>query len=224
MRHRTREPGARPLRPAAAATTGRPRLTRQLGLAALFALALDVLAASPGLGVPGLLVDGIGGRAHADAATANQGIRVGDPAPDFALQGSDGKLYRLADLRGQAVVLAWFPRAFTGGCTIECKSLAANGAKLREFDVAYFMASVDPLADNKRFAAANDADFPLLSDPGKATARAYGVLNAGGVASRHTIYIGADGKVLAIDTAVRPATSAEDMLARLQALGVPRRP
>jgi peroxiredoxin Q/BCP len=50
------------------------------------------------------------------------------------------------------------------------------------------------------------------------------VLNAGGVASRHTIYIGADGKVLAIDTAVRPATSAEDMLARLQALGVPRRP
>ncbi len=150
-------------------------------------------------------------------------LRVGDPAPEFALHGSDGKLHRLSDYRGQAVVLAWFPRAFTGGCTIECKSLAANGQKLRQFAVTYFMASVDPLVENTRFAEANDADFPLLSDPDKTIARAYGVLNAGGLASRHTIYIGGDGKVLAIDSAVRPATSAEDMLSRLQALGVPRR-
>lgn len=151
------------------------------------------------------------------------GLAVGDVAPDFALQGTDGKLHKLSDYRGQAVVVAWFPRAFTSGCTVECKSLAANGGKLRQFAVTYFMASVDPLADNRRFAASEDADFPLLSDPDKRVAAAYGVLTPGGVASRQTFYIGADGKVLAIDTAVRPATSAEDMLARLQALGVPRR-
>ena len=66
--------------------------------------------------------------------------------------------------------MAWFPKAFTQGCTIECKSLAANGDKIRKFDVAYFMASVDPLegeGGNLAFAKSESADFPLLSDPDK---------------------------------------------------------
>src|SRR5262245_39404306 len=79
-------------------------------------------------------------------AQAPAGLKGGDMAPDFALQGTDGKLHKLADYRGKkAVVVAWFPKAFTQGCTIECKSLAANGDKIRKYDVAYFMASVDPL-------------------------------------------------------------------------------
>ena len=82
------------------------------------------------------------------------------------------------------------------------------------------MASVDPVADNKGFAEQEKADFPLLSDPSKETAKAYGVLNARGMASRWTYYIGKDGKILAIDTAVKPATSAEDMVAKLAELGV----
>jgi len=58
------------------------------------------------------------------AAPATRAIDVGDMAPDFSLQGTDGKTHRLADYRGKrAVVLAWFPKAFTGGCTAECKSL-----------------------------------------------------------------------------------------------------
>ncbi|MEZ5560851.1 MAG: redoxin domain-containing protein [Pseudomonadales bacterium] len=151
-------------------------------------------------------------------------LQVGDMAPEFTLQASDGKTYRLADFRGrQAVVVAWFPKAYTSGCTIECKSLAKNGDRIRAFDVSYFMASVDPVADNAGFAEENGADFPLLSDPGKDTARAYGVLNERGVANRHTFYIGVDGRILAIDEAVRPATSAEDMVARLAELGVARR-
>src|SRR6185295_18413979 len=73
-------------------------------------------------------------------------LKVGDPAPEFALSASDGKTYRLSDFKGKkAVVLAWFPKAFTQGCTIECRSLAANGDKLRQYQVAYFMASVDPV-------------------------------------------------------------------------------
>jgi thioredoxin-dependent peroxiredoxin len=151
-------------------------------------------------------------------------LEVGDAAPDFELQASDGNTYRLADFRGkQAVVVAWFPKAFTSGCTIECKSLAENGELVRAYDVSYFMASVDPLADNIGFAAETGADFPLLSDPSRETARAFGVLNAMGVASRHTFYIDVDGRVAAIDRAVKPATSAEDMAAKLGELGVARR-
>src|SRR5690606_31799203 len=80
-------------------------------------------------------------------------LEAGDMAPDFRLPGADGQTYQLADYRDkQAVVLAWFPMANTHGCTIECKSLAENGDKIRQFDVTYFMASVDPLATNVDFA------------------------------------------------------------------------
>jgi len=151
-------------------------------------------------------------------------LDVGDQAPDFELEGSDGTVYRLADFRGkQAVVVAWFPKAYTSGCTIECKSLAENGGLIRAYDVSYFMASVDSVEDNVGFAQETEADFPLLSDPGKDTARAFGVLNPMGVASRHTFYIGVDGRILAIDREVKPATSAEDMAAKLGELGVARR-
>jgi peroxiredoxin Q/BCP len=155
-------------------------------------------------------------------------LKVGDPAPDFSLPATDGKTYKLSDFKGkQAVVIAWFPRAFTQGCTIECKSLAANGDKIRKFDVTYFMASVDPLEGDKgskAFAESEKADFPLLSDSNKATATAYGVLNATGtVAQRWTFYIDKNGNIAEIDKAVKPATSAEDMIAKLGELRVTAR-
>jgi peroxiredoxin Q/BCP len=149
-------------------------------------------------------------------------LKVGDQAPDFSLAGSDGKTYKLSDFNGRkAVVIAWFPKAFTSGCTVECKSLAANGEKIRKYNVAYFMASVDPVDQNTKFAAQEKADFPLLSDPTKHTAEAYGVLSTpNGFARRWTFYIGKDGKILAIDKEVKPPTSAEDMVAKLGELGV----
>jgi thioredoxin-dependent peroxiredoxin len=163
-------------------------------------------------------------------------VKVGDMAPDFTLQGTDGKTHKLSDYRGkQAVVIAWFPKAFTQGCTIECKSLAENGDQIKKYDVAYFMASVDPLEENIKFAKATsvklgettvekkEADFPMLSDPDKSVATKYGVLNARGVANRWTFYIDKTGKVAAIDTAVRPATSAEDMIAKLSELKVSKK-
>jgi peroxiredoxin Q/BCP len=154
-------------------------------------------------------------------------LQVGDKAPDFSLAASDGKTYRLSDFKGKkAVVVAWFPRAFTQGCTIECRSLAANGAKIRQYEVAYFMASTDPVdgeKGNKAFAESEKADFPLLGDPTKETAAAYGVLHPDrGYALRWTFYIGKDGRIAAIDKAVKPPTSAEDMMARLDELKVAR--
>ncbi len=149
-------------------------------------------------------------------------LQVGDQAPDFLLQATDGKSYSLSQFRDkQAVVIAWYPKAYTSGCTIECKSLAQNGHLLKRLEVAYFMASVDSLKDNKGFAKETEADFPLLSDPTKKTAKDYEVLAFYGVPKRHTFYIDKNGKILFIDTNINPDTSAEDMAAKLEELGVP---
>jgi len=114
-----------------------------------------------------------------DQATGPE-LKVGDAAPGFTLEASDGKTYKLADFKGkQAVVIAWFPKAATQGCTIECKSLAEHGDLIKKYDVTYFMASVDPIDKNTEFAKAKsvtlgqnvvekkEADFPILSDPTK---------------------------------------------------------
>ncbi len=179
--------------------------------------------------------------AQAPAGGTQVELKVGDQAPDFSLQASDGKTYKLSSFKGkQAVVLAWFPKALTSGCTLECKSLAEHGDMIRAYDVTYFMASVDPLDKNIEFAKATsvdlgprggvvakkEADFPILSDPTKATAKAYGVLmEQAGIANRWTFYIGKDGKIQAIDKEVgkHVQTSAEDMASKLGELGVAKK-
>lgn len=90
------------------------------------------------------------------------------------------------------------------------------------------MASVDTPADNKGFAEKEKADFPILSDPGKTVAHAYGVIPAGRppdrqMASRWTFYIGPDGRILAIEKTVRPAAAGEEIVAKLAELGVKKR-
>ncbi len=95
---------------------------------------------------------------------------------------------------------------------------------IRQYDVAYFMVSVDTLEDNKGFAEKEKADFPLLADPAKQVATAYGVLNpTSGLARRWTFYIGPDGKILFIDNAVKPQVAGETVVAKLQELGVKKK-
>lgn len=152
---------------------------------------------------------------------ADAALKVGDAAPGFELVGSDGKTYKLADLKGRTVIVAWFPRAFTGGCTAECKSMKEDGALLRKYNVAYFTASNDPQEKNAAFAKSLGLDYPILSDPTSATCKAYGVFNAErNAANRVTFIIGPDGKLLDILTAVNTKTHAADLSKRLQQLGV----
>lgn len=173
--------------------------------------------------IPALILSGLVLVAGVQAAD----LQVGDAAPDFALKASDGHLYKLSDFKGKrAVVIAWYPKAFTSGCTIECKSLAEKGDLINRYDVAFFMASVDTVEQAKAFGDEHGAKFPLLSDPDKKIADAYGTLrdyggSIGIVSRRWTFYIGKDGKIAAIDKAVKPATSAEDVAARLAVLNIP---
>jgi thioredoxin-dependent peroxiredoxin len=173
------------------------------GTAALFGLAIMM-----GIGV----------------AKAADELKVGDKAPDFTLKGSDGKTYKLADFKGKkGVVLAWFPKAFTGGCTAECKSFKANSEMLKATNVAYFTASVDPVdgeKGNKAFAESIGADYPILSDPEKTTAKAYGVLAAAGYSNRWTFYIDKDGIIKEIDKKVATAKAGEDVAAKIKTLKI----
>jgi len=150
-------------------------------------------------------------------------LKVGDQAPNFNLQATTGDYYQLSDYKGEKViVLAWYPMANTRGCTIECKSLVEKGHLIREYKASYFMISVDPLDDNRNFAKKTRADFPMLSDPTKETAKAYDVLNFVRVASRVTFYISKEGKILKIDEDINPRTAAEDIAKNLKLLKVTR--
>jgi peroxiredoxin Q/BCP len=151
--------------------------------------------------------------------------KVGDTAPEFEMTGTDGKVYKSKDFIGkQAVVIAWYPRAFTPGCTKECKSFRESGAELKEFEAAYFTASTDTVEKNKDFAKELQLDYPILSDPDGKNAKAFGVLKEDGkAANRVTFIIGSNGKLLAIDDKVKTESHAKDIVAQLEKLGVPRK-
>ncbi len=149
-------------------------------------------------------------------------LKPGDPAPEFELKASDGRTYKLSGFRGkQAVIVAWFPKAFTPGCTIECKAMARDGDALKTFDVAYFTASVDSVEANTKFAKSVGADYPILSDPEKKVAKAYGVVDEKREFPRRwTFVIGKDGEILFIDKSVKPASHPGDIAAKLKELGI----
>ena len=90
--------------------------------------------------------------------------------------------------------------------------------------MAYFSVSVDTPETNRAFAQSLGVDYPLLSDPTRTVASAYGVVDPDQpFASRWTFYIGADGRIAYIDKHVRPGTHGEEIASKLAELGVPRR-
>jgi peroxiredoxin Q/BCP len=151
---------------------------------------------------------------------------VGDPAPEFALIGSDGRVHRLADHRGQrGVVIAWFPAAFTSGCTAELQDLRDQAAAIARYEAVVYLASVDTPEKNADFAKTHEAKHVVLSDPGGEVARAYGVAGPGGLpASRWTFYIDAEGRIAEIDKHVSAARAGQDLARKLDELGFARRP
>lgn len=157
----------------------------------------------------------------ADAAD----LAVGTAAPAFSLQGSDGKTYALSDFAGkEGVVLAWFPKAFTGGCTAELQSLTDSAATIASYEAAVFMVSFDAPEKNAEFAKSLDSKLVLLSDPKGDTANAYGVSSLGAMyAKRWTFYIDTAGTIVAIDKDVKTDSAGPDIAKKLGLLGYPKR-
>jgi peroxiredoxin Q/BCP len=152
-------------------------------------------------------------------------LEVGSTAPAFSLQGSDGKTYTLAQFAGkEGVVLAWFPKAFTGGCTDELKSLTDSASAIGAYAAQVFMVSFDSPEKNAEFAKSLGSELVLLSDEKGDAASAYGVSNLGGMyAKRWTFYIDANGKIVAIDKDVKTQTAGPDVARKLGELGYAKR-
>ncbi len=136
------------------------------------------------------------------AAPQSSKLKVGDMAPDFTLPATTGEKVTLSSFRGkQTVVLAFFPAAFTGGCTKEMQTYQLGIDKFKGTDAAVFGVSEDNTPSQKEFANKLGLSFPLLSDfATRKVAEEYGVLIPEyGVANRVTFVVDKDGKISYIE-------------------------
>lgn len=143
---------------------------------------------------------------------------VGSQAPGFKLKGSDGKITSLKDLRGKWVVLYFYPKDFTGGCTLEAHNFQADLAKYDQLNTVVVGVSVDSVASHQAFCAKEGLSFKLLSDPAARVSAKYGsVMENKGVrlSSRNTFIINPHGKIARAFLKVKPAGHSEEVLAAL---------
>lgn len=125
-------------------------------------------------------------------------VAVGEVAPDFEAPDQEGTPFRLASLRGQPVVLYFYPKADTPGCTIESKGFRDIYSELRAHRVSVVGVSTDDCPEQKAFAQKYGLPFPLVADSAKAVAKKFGVLAPKGHARRVSFFLDADGKVLEV--------------------------
>jgi peroxiredoxin Q/BCP len=150
-------------------------------------------------------------------------MNIHDKAPDFTLQDENGKEVALKDLRGKTVILFFYPRANTPGCTIEAQGFRDSYKKIQKTGAVLLGISPDTPAAQKKFADKFTLPFTLLADADKKVAIAFDVLKEKnrygkkvmGIA-RTTFIIGPDGKIQHIFEKVKPEGHAEEVLAYLK--------
>lgn len=149
-------------------------------------------------------------------------LTVGEKAPDFALPDKDGREVKLADFLGKKVVLYFYPRDNTSGCTRQAQAFAAAYGEFQQRGVAVIGVSKDSQASHQKFAAKYELPFILLSDPERQAIEAYGVWqekkNYGKVSMgvvRTTYIIDEQGMIEKVMPKVKPDTNAADILAYL---------
>jgi len=128
-------------------------------------------------------------------------LKPGDKAPDFSLKDADGKQYQLADYKGKLLVIYFYPKDDTPGCTAEACNIRDNYRQLLDKGISILGVSYDDAESHKKFREKYNLPFPLLSDTAKTVAAAYGAKGAFTgflVAQRKTYLIGSDGKLLHI--------------------------
>jgi thioredoxin-dependent peroxiredoxin len=150
-------------------------------------------------------------------------LHVGDSAPDFTAIDCQGGPVSLAALRGRRVVLFFFPKAFTLGCTLENRYFRDNHERLRELGAELVGVSVDTVQRQCEFAEAEDIHFTLIGDESREISRAYDVLwPVLNVDRRMTFIISPEGRVEAvIHHEMRVYRHMDDVLAYLQAHPLP---
>ena len=142
-------------------------------------------------------------------------IQTGKKAPDFALKDEQGKIHRLSDYRGKIVVLYFYPKDFTPGCTTEACNLRDNYEALQEKGLVILGISYDSPEKHKAFKEKYRLPFSLLSDSSKTVAEKYGAkgnLTGFLVAKRITYLIDKDGTVLHVFEKVNTKSHAQQIL------------
>jgi thioredoxin-dependent peroxiredoxin len=150
------------------------------------------------------------------ARAAPQTLAVGQDAPDFVAHDQDGKAVQLAALRGKSVVLYFYPKDETTGCTREASAFRDGWTALRQRNAVVIGVSTDSDASHRAFAANHQLPFSLLSDPGGALAAKYGVPLMLGLERRQSFVIGPDGKLKKIYRTVDVAVHAREIAADVQ--------
>jgi thioredoxin-dependent peroxiredoxin len=143
-------------------------------------------------------------------------VEEGQPAPDFELRTDTGETVRLADLRGKPVVLYFYPRDDTPGCTKQACGIRDEYAAFRAKGAEVFGVSVDTEAAHRKFRSKYQLPFTLLADPDRTLGEAYGVSREGQATyERSTFVIGPDGTVVKVLRRVKPELHADQVLAAL---------
>jgi peroxiredoxin Q/BCP len=146
---------------------------------------------------------------------------VGSLAPDFTLPSQAGTLVSLKDFRGQWVVLYFYPKDFSSGCTIEAHNFQRDQPQYQQRHVVVLGVSVDSADSHKQFCTKEGLNFKLLADTDHKVSSAYGSLTNLGLvkfASRHTFIIDPEGRVAKVFTEVNPNQHSEEVLAALAEL------
>jgi thioredoxin-dependent peroxiredoxin len=141
-------------------------------------------------------------------------VAAGEMAPDFEAPNQDGTPFKLSSLRGAPVVLYFYPKADTPGCTIESKGFRDQYPELRARNVRVVGVSTDDCPAQKAFADKYGLPFPLIADRSKSVATQYGVLGPRGNARRVSFLIDPNGKVLEVVDASSPDPHLERARAR----------
>ena len=149
------------------------------------------------------------------AVRAAEVPQVGQTAPAFSLPSQEGGPVSLKDFHGKWVVLYFYPKDMTQGCTIEAHNFQQDLPKYQQKNAVIVGVSVDSTDSHKEFCAKESLTFKLLSDTDKKVVDLYGSLSPRGMASRNTFLIDPAGKIVKVWTGVNPSKHSEEVLAAL---------
>lgn len=144
-------------------------------------------------------------------------LATGAIAPTFVGTTAEGQPLDFAGYRGRPVVLYFYPKANTAGCTLEARGFAENYPELQRAGIAVVGVSVDSVEAQKSFSEKCGVPFPLVADHDRSVAKLYGVLGFLGVAKRVTFFIDPDGKVVEVVEGLRPGPHVQRAVERARA-------